>query len=90
MGLLYGEDIEHAVAAAESVFREADPRESGKLSRPEFRRCLKINALNLSRNEQNMIIASMPADTFGKVVYAEFGSIMYKVRYTTIRNAMME
>ena len=37
-----------------------------------------------------MVIASMPVDTFGKVVYSKFGGIMYKVRYTTIRNAMME
>ena len=37
-----------------------------------------------------MIIAAMPCDTFGKVVYSKFHDIMYKVRYTTIRNAMQE
>jgi hypothetical protein len=37
-----------------------------------------------------MVMASMPVDTFGKIVYSKFGQIMYKVRYTTIRNAMME
>jgi len=37
-----------------------------------------------------MVMASMPVDTFGKIVYPNFGNIMYKVRYTTIRNAMME
>ena len=37
-----------------------------------------------------MIIAAMPCDTFGKVVYSKFHDIMYKVRHTTIRNAMQE
>ena len=90
MALLYGEDIEHAIAAAMTVFEESDPRKVGTLSRPDFRRCIKINALNLTRAEQNMIIAAMPCDTFGKVVYSKFHDIMYKVRYTTIRNAMQE
>ena len=45
MALLYGEDIEHAIAAAMTVFEESDPRKVGTLSRPDFRRCIKINAL---------------------------------------------
>ena len=55
LATLYGSEIEHSVAAGAAVFQEGDPRQSGALSRPEFRRRLKDPALDLTRNEQNMV-----------------------------------
>ncbi|KAK7242871.1 hypothetical protein SO694_00015492 [Aureococcus anophagefferens] len=87
---LYGPEIEQSVEAAEALFLLADSRSTGCLTRPEFRRRLKESALNLTRSEQNMIMATMPVDAFSKIVYAKFKDVLYKVKYNSIRNAIVE
>jgi len=37
-----------------------------------------------------MILAAMPVDATGKVVYTKFVEIMYRVKHTTIKNAIAE
>ena len=37
-----------------------------------------------------MILSRMPLDAFGKVKYTSFSEVMYEVRFTTIKNSIME
>lgn len=87
---LYGPEIERSCELAEKLFFEADGRNTGTLSRPEFRRRLKESALNLTRSEQNMVMATMPVDAFSKIVYGKFKDVLYKVKYNSIKNAIIE
>lgn len=88
---LHGPDIEAAATEAERLFKEADAKVvTGSLSRPEFRKCLKHPTLNLSKTEQKMIMDAMPVNAFGKLVYSKFVDKLYQVKYTTIRQNIVE
>lgn len=73
-----------------AVCKETDTGECDALSRPAFKNCLKKAGQDLTRVEMNMVLASMPRDTFGKIKYCEFEGVMQKVRFTTIKNSIME
>ena len=83
-------ELEAKVAQAEALFQEADGRSTGVLTRPEFRRYLKRCGVELTKGESNMVMATMPVDAFSKVVYSKFREILFKVKYTTIRNEILE
>ena len=88
--VLKGPEVAEAVKMANALFSEADPRRSMTLSRPEFRRCLKHPGVQLTRGEQAMLLASVPVDAFGKVLYKKFDDIVYKIKFSTIKHNIFE
>lgn len=88
--LLYSGHVEDLVKKLDRAFKSADVANLGILSRAEFKTCMKKNAMDLTRVEFNMVLARMPRDAFGKIKYEDFANVLYEVRFTTLKNSIME
>jgi len=88
--LLYSGHVDKLVQKVLDACKKVDTYETNAMTRAEFKNALKHSAMDLTRVEMNMVLASMPHDTFGRIKYLEFARIMYQVRFTTIKNSIME
>jgi len=88
--LLHGMTQDEVESMLETLFRAADTDSSGKLSRKEFRECLRHTDLGLTRKEINAIMAEIDADQDGLVSYDEFKPLCFKILLSRFKISLVE
>ena len=90
LSTLAAEELENTTKICMEKFREADPRHSNVLRIQELRRCLREAYVGLTNTEINLISQALPRDLLGRVCYEEFRKILYDVRFTVMKNTIVE
>eukprot|EP00741_Cyanophora_paradoxa_P007537 tig00001154_g7290.t1 len=88
--LLHGMTREEVENMLETLFRAADSDGSGKLSRREFRECLKHTDLGLTRKEINAIMVEVDVDHDGLVSYEEFRPLCFSILVERFKTQVLE
>ncbi|GMH75896.1 hypothetical protein TrLO_g14911 [Triparma laevis f. longispina] len=88
--MLYTDDLETTVKFLLELLHEVDNRNSGSVTRQEFKQCLNNPGTGLTKVEAKMIENEASRDKFGRIQYKSISEVVFKVRLTTIKNAIIE
>eukprot|EP01041_Mallomonas_annulata_P004128 gene4128-8205_t len=84
------EELENMARICMIKFEESDAREIRALRAIDLRKCMKESTAGLTHSEMNLIIQTLPRDPAGRILYDEFKRVLYEVRYTSMKNTMIE
>ena len=90
LGALSADELEKCTKICMQKFAEADSRHQGSLKMTDTRRCLRESAAGLTNIEVNLILQGLSRDATGKLLYSDFRKVLYEVRYSSMKNTMLE